>query len=124
MTKEDAFEDIYKLIQNKGVDIYESKTLSEQEKLDYIDATLDVMRFIKTKIKEKETQDRDDMARELNWLEHLVHTQKVTGSIPVLATIKIWRYGQSVKSPAFHAGVPSSTLGIVTTTPFGVLRNR
>lgn len=63
MTKEDAFEDIYKLIQNKGVDIYESKTLSEQEKLDYIDATLDVMRFIKTKIKEKETQDRDDMAR-------------------------------------------------------------
>lgn len=63
MTKEEAFEDIYKLIQNKGVDIYESQTLSEQEKLDYIDATLDVMRFIKTKIKEREAQDREDMAR-------------------------------------------------------------
>lgn len=63
MTKEDAFEDIYKLIQNKGVDIYESQTLSEQEKLDYIDATLDVMRFIKTKIKEKGARDREDMAR-------------------------------------------------------------
>lgn len=63
MTKEDAFEDIYKLIQNKGVDIYESQTLSEQEKLDYIDATLDVMRFIKTKIKEKGAQNREDMAR-------------------------------------------------------------
>lgn len=63
MTKEDAFEDIYKLIQNKGVDIYESQTLSEQEKLDYIDATLDVMRFIKTKIKEKRAKNREDMAR-------------------------------------------------------------
>lgn len=63
MTKEEAFRDLYELIQNKGVDVYESQTLSEQEKLDYIEATLDVMRFIKTKIKEKGTQDREDMAR-------------------------------------------------------------
>lgn len=63
MTKEEAFRDLYELIQNKGVDVYESQTLSEQEKLDYIEATLDVMRFIKTKVKEIETQDRDDMAR-------------------------------------------------------------
>lgn len=63
MTKEEAFRDLYELIQTKGVDIYESQTLSEQEKLDYIEATLDVMRFIKTKVKEIETQDRDDMAR-------------------------------------------------------------
>ena len=63
MTKEEAFKDLYELIQTKGVDIYESQTLSEQEKLDYIEATLDVMRFIKTKVKEIETQDRDDMAR-------------------------------------------------------------
>ena len=63
MTKEEAFRDLYELIQTKGVDIYESQTLSEQEKLDYIEATLDVMRFIKTKIKEIETQNRDDMAR-------------------------------------------------------------
>lgn len=63
MTKEEAFRDLYELIQTKGVDIYESQTLSEQEKLDYIEATLDVMRFIKTKVKEIETQDRDNMAR-------------------------------------------------------------
>lgn len=63
MTKEEAFRDLYELIQNKGVDVYESQTLSEQEKLDYIEATLDVMRFIKTKIKEKGTQDREDTAR-------------------------------------------------------------
>ena len=63
MTKEEAFRDLYELIQNKGVDVYESQTLSEQEKLDYIEATLDVMRFIKTKVKEIETQDRDNMAR-------------------------------------------------------------
>ena len=63
MTKEEAFRDLYELIQNKGVDVYESQTLSEQEKLDYIEATLDVMRFIKTKIKEIGAQDREDMAR-------------------------------------------------------------
>ena len=63
MTKEEAFRDLYELIQTKGVDIYESQTLSEQEKLDYIEATLDVMRFIKTKVKEIETQNRDNMAR-------------------------------------------------------------
>lgn len=63
MTKEEAFRDLYELIQTKGVDIYESQTLSEQEKLDYIEATLDVMRFIKTKVKEIETQDRNNMAR-------------------------------------------------------------
>ena len=32
MTKEKAFRDLYELIQNKGVDVYESQTLTEQEK--------------------------------------------------------------------------------------------
>lgn len=63
MTKEKAFRDLYELIQNKGVDVYESQTLSEQEKLDYIEATLDVMRFIKTKIKEIEHNEKGDTAR-------------------------------------------------------------
>lgn len=63
MTKEEAFRDLYELIQTKGVDIYESQTLSEQEKLDYIEATLDVMRFIKTKVKEIEHNKKGDTAR-------------------------------------------------------------
>ena len=63
MTKEEAFRDLYELIQNKGVDVYESQTLSEQEKLDYIEATLDVMRFIKTEIKEIEHNEKGDTAR-------------------------------------------------------------
>ena len=63
MTKEEAFRDLYELIQTKGVDIYESQTLSEQEKLDYIEATLDVMRFIKTKVKEIEHNGKGDTAR-------------------------------------------------------------
>ena len=63
MTKEEAFRDLYELIQTKGVDIYESQTLSEQEKLDYIEATLDVMRFIKTKVKEIEHNEKRDTAR-------------------------------------------------------------
>ena len=63
MTKEEAFRDLYELIQTKGVDIYESQTLSEQEKLDYIEATLDVMRFIKTKVKEIEHNEKRGTAR-------------------------------------------------------------
>ena len=63
MTKEDAFEDIYKLIQNKGVDIYENQSLSDQEKLDYIEATLDVMRFVRSKQKEFHKDKKEDLSR-------------------------------------------------------------
>lgn len=63
MTKEEAFQDLYNTIQQKGVDIYESQTLSDQEKLDYIEATLDVMRFIKEKQKELQPKENDDLSR-------------------------------------------------------------
>ena len=63
MTKEEAFQDLYNTIQQKGVDIYESQTLSDQEKLDYIEATLDVMRFIKEKQKELQPKGNDDLSR-------------------------------------------------------------
>ena len=60
MTKEEAFQDLYNTIQQKGVDIYESQTLSDQEKLDYIEATLDVMRFVREKQKELQPKKKDD----------------------------------------------------------------
>lgn len=63
MTKEEAFQDLYNTIQQKGVDIYESQTLSDQEKLDYIEATLDVMRFVKEKQKELQPKENDDLSR-------------------------------------------------------------
>ena len=63
MTKEEAFQDLYNTIQQKGVDIYESQTLSDQEKLDYIEATLDVMRFEKEKQKELQPKENDDLTR-------------------------------------------------------------
>lgn len=63
MTKEEAFQDLYNTIQQKGVDIYESQTLSDQEKLDYIEATLDVMRFIKEKQKELQPKENGDLSR-------------------------------------------------------------
>ena len=67
MTKEEAFQDLYNTIQQKGVDIYESQTLSDQEKLDYIEATLDVMRFVRGKQKElisnQEKKENDDLSR-------------------------------------------------------------
>lgn len=63
MTKEEAFQDLYNTIQQKGVDIYESQTLSDQEKLDYIEATLDVMRFVKEKQKELQPKENEDLSR-------------------------------------------------------------
>ena len=60
MTKEEAFQDLYNTIQQKGVDIYESQTLSDQEKLDYIEATLDVMRFVREKQKELQPKKKDE----------------------------------------------------------------
>lgn len=63
MTKEEAFQDLYNTIQQKGVDIYESQTLSDQEKLDYIEATLDVMRFVKEKQRELQPKKNDDLSR-------------------------------------------------------------
>ena len=63
MTKEEAFQDLYNTIQQKGVDIYESQTLSDQEKLDYIEATLDVMRFVREKQKELQPKENDDLSR-------------------------------------------------------------
>lgn len=63
MTKEEAFQDLYNTIQQKGVDIYESQTLSDQEKLNYIEATLDVMRFVKEKQKELQPKENDDLSR-------------------------------------------------------------
>lgn len=63
MTKEEAFQDLYNTIQQKGVDIYESQTLSDKEKLDYIEATLDVMRFIREKQKELQPKKDDDLSR-------------------------------------------------------------
>lgn len=63
MTKEEAFQDLYNTIQQKGVDIYESQTLSDQEKLDYIEATLDVMRFVRGKQKELQSKENDDLSR-------------------------------------------------------------
>ena len=67
MTKEEVYQDLYNIIQQKGVDIYENQTLSDQEKLDYIEATLDVMRFIRGKQKElisnQEKKENDDLSR-------------------------------------------------------------
>lgn len=67
MTKEEVYQDLYNIIQQKGVDIYENQSLSDQEKLDYIEATLDVMRFIRGKQKElisnQEKKENDDLSR-------------------------------------------------------------
>ncbi len=67
MTKEEVYQDLYNIIQQKGVDIYENQTLSDQEKLDYIEATLDVMRFIRGKQKElisnQEKKEKEDLSR-------------------------------------------------------------
>ena len=63
MTKEEAYQDLYNIIQQKGVDIYENQTLSDQEKLDYIEATLDVMRFIRSKQKEFHKDKKEDLSR-------------------------------------------------------------
>lgn len=63
MTKEEVYQDLYNIIQQKGVDIYENQTLSDQEKLDYIEATLDVMRFVRSKQKEFHKEKKDDLSR-------------------------------------------------------------
>lgn len=63
MTKEEAYQDLYNIIQQKGVDIYENQSLSDQEKLDYIEATLDVMRFVRSKQKEFHKEKKDDLSR-------------------------------------------------------------
>lgn len=63
MTKEEAYQDLYNVIQQKGVDIYENQSLSDQEKLDYIEATLDVMRFVRSKQKEFHKDKKDDLSR-------------------------------------------------------------
>ena len=63
MTKEEAYQDLYNVIQQKGVDIYENQTLSDQEKLDYIEATLDVMRFVRSKQKEFHKDKKEDLSR-------------------------------------------------------------
>ncbi len=63
MTKEEVYQDLYNIIQQKGVDIYENQTLSDQEKLDYIEATLDVMRFIRSKQKEFHKDKKEDLSR-------------------------------------------------------------
>lgn len=63
MTKEEAYQDLYNIIQQKGVDIYENQSLSDQEKLDYIEATLDVMRFIRSKQKEFHKDKKEDLSR-------------------------------------------------------------
>ena len=67
MTKEEVYQDLYNIIQQKGVDIYENQSLSDQEKLDYIEATLDVMRFIRGKQKElisnQEKKEKEDLSR-------------------------------------------------------------
>ena len=60
------------------------------------------------------------MAVQLSWLEHLVHTQGVTGSNPVTATTfliaKNRPVGQEVKTPPFHGGIMGSIPVRVTTT--------
>lgn len=63
MTKEEVYQDLYNMIQQKGVDIYENQTLSDQEKLDYIEATLDVMRFVRSKQKEFHKDKKEDLSR-------------------------------------------------------------
>lgn len=63
MTKEEVYQDLYNIIQQKGVDIYENQSLSDQEKLDYIEATLDVMRFIRSKQKEFHKDKKEDLSR-------------------------------------------------------------
>lgn len=63
MTKEEVYQDLYNIIQQKGVDIYENQTLSDQEKLDYIEATLDVMRFVRSKQKEFHKDKKEDLSR-------------------------------------------------------------
>lgn len=63
MTKEEVYQDLYNIIQQKGVDIYENQSLSDQEKLDYIEATLDVMRFVRSKQKEFHKDKKDDLSR-------------------------------------------------------------
>ena len=44
----------------------------------------------------------EDLAEQLSWLEHSVHTRSVVGSSPISATI--WPGGQAVKTPPFHGG--------------------
>ena len=63
MTKEEVYQDLYNIIQQKGVDIYENQSLSDQEKLDYIEATLDVMRFVRNKQKELHKYKKEDLSR-------------------------------------------------------------
>ena len=63
MTKEEVYQDLYNIIQQKGVDIYENQSLSDQEKLDYIEATLDVMRFVRNKQKELHKDKKEDLSR-------------------------------------------------------------
>lgn len=63
MTKEEVYQDLYNIIQQKGVDIYENQSLSDQEKLDYIEATLDVVRFVRSKQKEFHKEKKDDLSR-------------------------------------------------------------
>lgn len=63
MTKEEVYQDLYNIIQQKGVDIYENQSLSDQEKLDYIEATLDVMRFVRSKQKEFHKDKKEDLSR-------------------------------------------------------------
>lgn len=63
MTKEEVYQDLYNMIQQKGVDIYENQSLSDQEKLDYIEATLDVMRFVRSKQKEFHKDKKEDLSR-------------------------------------------------------------
>ena len=63
MTKEEAYQDLYNIIQQKGVDIYENQSLSDQEKLDYIEVTLDVMRFVRNKQKEFHKDKKEDLSR-------------------------------------------------------------
>ena len=63
MTKEEVYQDLYNIIQQKGVDIYENQSLSDQEKLDYIEVTLDVMRFVRSKQKEFHKDKKEDLSR-------------------------------------------------------------
>ena len=46
-------------------------------------------------------------------VEQLICNQQVGGSIPSTSS-KIWSRGQVVKTPPFHGGNPSSSLGGIT----------
>ena len=63
MTKEELYPDLYNIIPPKGVAFYQNQTSSDQEKLDYIEATLDVMRFIRSKQKEFHKDKKEDLSR-------------------------------------------------------------